>query len=163
MVEYISLTFNIPAQFIRLLDAVGSGAARLVVVAAPVLPLVVGAAVEDREAAGAPRRRVHAADGALSGEWHQIVVHLDKSKGLYQRSLAVPKLHLLHGVAMGAYSAMSAILSDSVASSPCLPTLSALASRGPGRPTKRPSISRGIWSSGSVSYLSYDITRFKLP
>ena len=67
--------FHLPAQVFCLLDAVGPGAPRLVTVAAPVLLLVVGAAVEGRVAAGAPRRRLDAADGTLASKWYQIVVH----------------------------------------------------------------------------------------
>ena len=66
---------HFPAQLGRPLDAVGLGAARLVVVGAPVPLLAVGAAVEDREAARAPRRRLGAADRTLARQGHQILVH----------------------------------------------------------------------------------------
>ena len=95
---------HFPAQLGRPLDAVGLGAARLVVVGAPVPLLAVGAAVEGREAAGAPRRRLGAADGTLAPQWHQILVHCLLL--IVTSSVCTP--HLISSEAMGAYFAMSA-------------------------------------------------------
>lgn len=81
--------FHLPAQVGRLLDTEGFLAPRLVVVAAPVLLLVIGAAVEGPVAAGAPRRRLDAADGTLARKWDQIVAHFVTRYN--QASLATPK------------------------------------------------------------------------